>query len=152
MDKKDRIAIVNLHHGLGQCRQDAWESVDAFFKREGISLTFREVSTIQSVYRHQLTQKDPLSLTDLANRIHLKNAITSQTVSSLVEKGIMLRENAESNRRKVMISLSRRGMEIAEGLALLADELLEKYLSPLTDAERAELFRIAKKLNPRLPY
>ena len=152
MDKKDRIAIVNLHHGLGQCRKDAWEGVGAFFKAENISLTFREVSTIQSVYRRELTREDPLSLADLANRIHLKNAITSQTVTSLVEKGIMIRENAEGNRRKVTISLSKRGTEIAEGLAAMADVFLEKYLSPLTDAERAELFRIAKKLNPRLPY
>lgn len=152
MDKKDRIAIVNLHHGLGQCRKDAWEVVGAYFQAENLTLTFREVSTIQSVYRRELTEEGPLSLADLAKRIHLKNAITSQTVTSLVEKGIMIRENVEDNRRKVMISLSKRGTEIAEGIAALADGYLEKYLSPLTDAERAELFRIAEKLNPGLPY
>ncbi len=152
MDKKDRIAVVNLHHGLGQCRKDAWEGCTSLFRREGLSLSFRQVSTLQSVYRHELTENAQLSLADLAKRIQLKNAVTSQTVTSLVQKGLMFREIVEDNRRKVMISLSERGREIAEAIAVLADGYLEKYLSVLTEDEFATLVKIAEKLNPRMPY
>ena len=152
MKKHDRIAIVNLHHGLGQCRKDAWEQVSPYLSGKGICLTFREISTLQSVYRYELTNETQLNLADLARRIQLKNAITSQTVSNLVEKGLMLREDDSENRRKVMISLSEKGREVAENIAASADGYLEKYLSALTDAERAALFRIAAKLNPSFPY
>ena len=152
MNKRDRIALVNLHHGLGQCRKDAWEG---FSHRLGVDypdLTFREVSTMQSVYRHELVENAQLSLTDLATRIHLKNAVTSETVSSLVAKGLMVRENDGDNRRKVMISLSAKGKKVAEDMAAFADGFLEKFLSVLTDAEKTTLFKIAEKLNPTLPY
>lgn len=152
MNKKDRIAIINLHHGLGQCRKDAWENIGAYFVRENIALNFREVSTLQSVYRYELTETAELSLADLARRIHLKNAVTSQTVTHLVDKGLMDRVIAGADRRKVIISLTERGREIAEGIAALADGYLEKHLSALTDAEFATLVRLARKLNPGLPY
>ena len=152
MNKRDRIALVNLHHGLGQCRKDAWEG---FSHRLGVDypdLTFREVSTMQSVYRHELVENAQLSLTDLATRIHLKNSVTSETVSSLVAKGLMVRENDGDNRRKVMISPSAKGKKVAEDMAAFADGFLEKFLSVLTDAEKAALFKIAAKLNPTFPY
>ena len=152
MKKHDRIAIVNLHHGLGQCRKDAWEQVSPYLAGKGLCLTFREISTLQSVYRYELTNETQLNLADLARRIQLKNAITSQTVSNLVEKGLMLREDDSENRRKVMISLSEKGREVAENIAAIADGYLDKYLSALTDSERAALFRIAAKLNPSFPY
>lgn len=152
MDKRDRIAIVNLHHGLGQCRQDAWGRVGPNCEKLGIELTFREVSTIQSVYRYELSNDTQLNLADLAKRIHLKNAVTSQIVSNLVDKGLMLRADDKENRRKVIISLTAKGKTVAEDLAAIADDYLDNYLSVLTDAERAELFRIAAKLNPQLPY
>lgn len=152
MDKQQRIALVNLHHGLGQCRQDSWERVGPYFEKIGIDLTFREVSTIQSVYRYELSNDTQLNLADLAKRIHLKNAVTSQIVSNLVDKGLMLRTDDKENRRKVIISLTEMGQKIAEDIALIADDYLDKYLSVLTDDERSELFRIAAKLNPQLPY
>ena len=152
MKKHDRIAIVNLHHGLGQCRKDAWVQVAPYLSEKGLCLTFREISTLQSVHRYELTNETQLNLADLARRIQLKNAITSQTVSSLVEKGLMRRENDSDNRRKIMISLSEKGREVAEDIAVIADGYLDKYLSALTDAERAALFKIAAKLNPTFPY
>ncbi len=152
MQKRDRIAIVNLHHGLGKCRKDAWVEAAAYLEKQGINLTLREVATLQSVYRYELSAAAHLTLADLARRIQLKNAITSQTVSNLVEKGLMLREDNAENRRKVKISLSCRGTEIAEGIAALADVYIEKHLAPLTDSERAALFKIAEKLNPDFPY
>ena len=152
MNKNDRIAIVNLHHGLGQCRKDTWEDIGPYFASENISLNFREVSTLQSVYRYELTETVELSLADLARRIHLKNAVTSQTVTHLVDKGLMRRVIADDDRRKVIISLTERGREIAEGIALRADRYLEKYLSVLTDKEFATFVKLARKLNPGLPY
>ena len=41
---------------------------------------------------------------------------------------------------------------IAEGIALRADRYLEKYLSVLTDKEFATFVKLARKLNPGLPY
>ncbi len=152
MNKNDRIAIVNLHHALGKCRKDAWVGAASYLKDQRLSLTLREVATLQSVYRHELAADAELTLADLARRIQLKNAITSQTVSNLVGKGLMIREDNAENRRKVTISLSRRGAEIAEGIAALADAYIEKYLAPLTDAERTALFKMAEKLNPGSPY
>ncbi len=152
MNKRDRIALVNLHHGLGQCRKDAWEGFSHHLGVDYPDLTFREVSTMQSVYRHELVENAQLSLTDLATRIHLKNSVTSETVSSLVAKGLMVRENDGDNRRKVMISLSAKGKKVAEDMAAYADGFLEKFLSALTDNERVALFEIAAKLNPTLPY
>ena len=152
MNKRERIALVNLHHGLGQCRKDAW---DGFAHRFGVDypdLTFREVSTMQAVYRYELVNTSQLSLTELATRIQLKNAMTSQTVSSLVEKGLMTRENDDGNRRKVMISLTEKGKKLAEEMAAFADRFLEKFIAPLTESERTALFKIAEKLNPTLPY
>ncbi|MBQ6247691.1 MAG: MarR family transcriptional regulator [Kiritimatiellae bacterium] len=152
MNKRERIALVNLHHGLGQCRKDAWEG---FAHRLGVdypALTFREVSTMQAVYRYELVHTSQLSLTELATRIQLKNAITSQTVSSLVGKGLMVRENDGDNRRKVMISLTEKGKKVTEEMAAFADTFLEKFIAPLTDDEKAALFKIAEKLNPTLPY
>ena len=152
MNKRDRIALVNLHHGLGQCRKDSWDDFSPRFGADYPDLTFREVSTLQAVYRYELVANAQLSLTDLATRIQLKNAITSQTVSSLVEKGLMVRENDEGNRRKIMISLSAKGRIVAEDMATFADGYLERYLAVLTDDERAALLTIAAKLNPKFPY
>ena len=64
----------------------------------------------------------------------------------------MARENDEGNRRKIMISLSAKGRKVAEDMATFADGYLERYLAVLTDDERAALFKIAAKLNPKFPY
>jgi DNA-binding MarR family transcriptional regulator len=152
MDKRERIALINLHHGLGQCRKDAWDGFAHHLGVDRPDLTFREVSTMQAVYRYELVNTSQLSLTELAARIQLKNAITSQTVSSLVEKGLMVRKNDDDNRRKVIISLTEEGKKLAEEMAAFADKYLEKFLSPLTDTERTALFKIAEKMNPTLPY
>ena len=152
MNKRERIALINLHHGLGQCRKDAWDGFACHLGVDYPDLTFREVSTMQAVYRYELVNASQLSLTELATRIQLKNAITSQTVSSLVEKGLMARKNDDDNRRKVIISLTEKGKQLAEEMAAFADGFLEKFLSVLTDAERTELFKIAAKLNPTFPY
>lgn len=144
--------MVNLHHGLGMCRKSAWDAMPAFFKERAQELSFREVSTIQSIYRYVLTSGTSLSLTELAERIHLKKAVTSLLVSSLVDKGMVIRKDAVDNRRKVTISLTEDGLEMAEGIAAVADKYLDAYLSPLTDAERKALVDIAEKLNPEHPF
>ena len=150
MNKNDRIDIVNLHHGLGQCRKDTWEDIGPYFASENISLNFREVSTLQSVYRYELTETVELSLADLARRIHLKNAVTSQTVTHLVDKGLMRRVIADDDRRKVIISLTERGREIAEGIESLEKddprrrrlsdwfegEILKNYAESIVDFDR----------------
>lgn len=152
MDKLDRIAIVNLHHGLGQCRKEAWNQK---FGKQGSgadTFSFREVSTIQSIYRYELTASAPLSLNELAERIQLKKSVTSLLVTSLVDKGFVARRLDEGNRRKIIISLTDKGRAHAEEIASFADKFLEEYFSVLTPEEFRALVNISKKLNAKFSF
>lgn len=152
MDKLDRIAIVNLHHGLGQCRKRAWEKRPREDSSESEEFSFREVSTIQSIYRYELTTSAPLSLNELAERIQLKKSVTSLVVTSLVDKGFVTRCLDEGNRRKIIISLTPEGRVHAEEIASFADKFLEEYLSALTPEEFRTLVNISRKLNAKFSF
>jgi DNA-binding MarR family transcriptional regulator len=68
------------------------------------------------------------------------------TVNDLVEAGLALREPDPEDRRRNIVTITRRGGRVLERLDGVLDEIQEAVLEPLTPSERKTLARLLKKL------
>lgn len=70
-----------------------------------------------------------VSLTELAERIHIGNSATSGIVDRLVKSGMVMRERLESDRRSIALKLTPKG----EAFLQQANDNAMKRMSPLSD-------------------
>ena len=74
-------------------------------------------------------------------------------LDELEEKGLLQRRRDPNDRRRHLVTLTPEGTKTLKRLRALAREVDDAFLSPLTDAERAELhtllLRLAEKHEPR---
>jgi DNA-binding MarR family transcriptional regulator len=118
-----RGVITRLHKKLRK------KSVSA----ENLSLTER--STIALIYSNQT-----LLASELAAMEQITTQSMSQILNHLFERGLIIRTPSETDKRKVLISLSPTGQEMIQRVRNEKEEWLRKVLSEnFSDEERAVL-------------
>ena len=83
---------------------------------------------------------------DLAKRLDVRISSLNETLKKLEEEGLVMRTRSEMDGRVYVLVLSREGRELAESIR--RDRLARERLmaSFLTEEERAEFVRLARKL------
>ena len=99
-------------------------------------LTITEIHAIVAVgYR----ESNPMNV--VAARLGVTLATLTTTAARLEEKGYVVRTRDESDRRKVLISLTTRGREVCRAHGLFHKHMVQSALSGLSEEEQEVLAR-----------
>lgn len=105
-----------------------------------------DISTEQWVIIDQLSTKNGMSQTDLANGSYKNAPTVSRIIDLLVKKGIVERQRFDNDRRRYKIFLTPKGLSLHTELMPKVLELRQKSWDGLTEAEWSELKRILAKV------
>lgn len=133
--------------------------LDTFFPYL-VRIYYRAVSgSVMSVYEKEynltgaewramavLGHEQPLSAGEVVERATIDKVKVSRAISGLTEAGFMERHVDESDRRKVSLSLTKKGMEVFETLVPMVQKREEELLDGLDEQERDTLFKLMERV------
>lgn len=93
-------------------------------------LTITEVHTIVAVGLHE---RNPMSV--VATRLGVTLATLTASVNKLVGKGFIERSRSEDDRRKVLVSLTKKGRQVLRAHTLFHRQMVDEALSDLSEEE-----------------
>lgn len=100
-------------------------------------LTITEVHTIVAVGLHE---RSPMNV--VAARLGVTLATLTTAVNKLVKKGFVERERAEDDRRKVLVSLTKKGRQVLRAHNLFHHQMIDEALADLSEEEE-RVFAVA---------
>lgn len=114
-------------------------------QRQTAGLTFTQVRALGFV------QANPAaSLSDAAEYLGLQAPTTSKVVEELVQRGLVRRDAAESDRRRVTLHTTPEGDVALEAALAPARARVAELFAPLHDDERTTVHRAMELLHPLL--
>ncbi len=93
-------------------------------------LTITEVHTIVAVGLHE---RNPMNV--IAGRLGVTLATLTTAVNKLVDKGFIERSRSEDDRRKVLVSLTKKGKQVLRAHNLFHHQMIEEALAGLSEEE-----------------
>jgi MarR family 2-MHQ and catechol resistance regulon transcriptional repressor len=93
-----------------------------------------------------LLHKGPMSISTIGEKVLLANASMTAAVDRLEEKGWVIRQSAENDRRSKIVALTRRGRAFISELYARHVRDIEVVTSVLTQREQDQLRSLLKKL------
>lgn len=97
-------------------------------------LTITEVHTIIAVGLHE---SNPMNV--VATRLGVTLATLTTAVNKLEKKGFMERSRDEEDRRKVLVSLTKKGRQVYRAHGLFHHQMVDEALAGLTEEEEQVL-------------
>lgn len=97
------------------------------------------VTALQYTALTVLRRRPEMSSAELARRSFVRPQSTADLVGSLESRDLIARECDPTNRRRLLIRLTPAGRELLATYDPLVDELEERMLAELDDAQRASL-------------
>lgn len=95
----------------------------------------------------RLTDDNPgITFSELVTEAKLERSLTSRLLSKLIKSGVIRRTIGKKDARQFNLYTTAKGRELCGKATLVAGELEEHFLAPLTSAERDTLFSCLKKL------
>jgi DNA-binding MarR family transcriptional regulator len=86
-----------------------------------------------------------VNMCDIQERMIAKTSNTTRLVDKLLLKGLVLREICPENRRKMEITITRKGMELLKQLDPLVEGHEKKFGNNLSEKELAQLNTLLEK-------
>lgn len=93
-------------------------------------LTITEVHTIVAIGLHE---RNPMNV--VAARLNVTLATLTTAVGKLAKKGFVERVRCEDDRRKVLVSLTKKGRQVYRAHGLFHRQMIDEALADLTDEE-----------------
>jgi DNA-binding MarR family transcriptional regulator len=109
------------------------------------SVTGQQLSLTERSTLALLLQHESLLPSELAAMEKITNQSMSQVLSHLLERGFIIRTNSETDKRKVMISLTEAGAKTIIQVRNERDEWLAEAIKATCTAEEQELLKQAIK-------
>ncbi|MBN1981647.1 MAG: MarR family transcriptional regulator [Chitinivibrionales bacterium] len=106
-----------------------------------ISLSKQEVFTLM-----MLDRRGEIIMSRIAEYVNISMSTATGIVDRLVKNGYVERNRSETDRRIVMISLSKKGKALVAEIKNIGVTYAKQISEVLTDEEREFLFKIAKKI------
>ncbi len=102
--------------------------------------------TLPQAQALRLLHGAPLSTSRLAGMLGISAPAVSQLTDRLVRKRLIERRAVETDRRSVMVGLTRKGAQVIEDIRRRRNQAFAEALSKLTDPDRAEVTATLAKL------
>jgi len=109
------------------------------------SVTGQQLSLTERSTLALLLQHESLLPSELAAMEKITNQSMSQVLSHLLERGFIIRTNSETDKRKVMISLTEAGARTIIQVRSERDEWLAEAIKATCTDEEQELLKLAIK-------
>lgn len=90
---------------------------------------------------------EPKTMSTVAKTLNVTLGTLTISVNSLVKKGYVNRVRSEKDRRVVLVSLTKEGMQAYRHHQKFHDEMIQSVIETLEDDEREVLHRALDKLN-----
>src|SRR3954471_6335450 len=105
------------------------------------------LSGAQLFVLQKLSEERSLSVNDLAERTLTHQSSVSVVAARLVEKGLVARERAAGDARRLELSITPKGRAMLRKSPLAAQERLLHGLAEMSERERAQLAGLLERLN-----
>jgi DNA-binding MarR family transcriptional regulator len=105
------------------------------------------LSGAQLFVLQKLSEERSLSVNDLAERTLTHQSSVSVVASRLVEKGLVARERAAGDARRLELSITPKGRAMLRRSPLAAQERLLHGLAEMSERQRAQLAALLERLN-----
>ena len=105
------------------------------------------LSGAQLFVLQKLSEERSLSVNDLAERTLTHQSSVSVVAARLVEKGLVARQQAATDARRLELSITPRGRAMLRKSPLAAQERLLHGLAEMSERERAQLAGLLEQLN-----
>jgi MarR family transcriptional regulator, organic hydroperoxide resistance regulator len=109
-----------------------------------------ELSYPQILVMYVLLETGPATMTQVAEWLKISHGVATRTVDRLVDKGIVERERADSDRRVVVVRLSDEGREYAEKMIGYHLEKMGQVLSTVSESELEAFLDLLDKVDRQL--
>jgi len=123
--------------GFRAVLSDVYQRFNALQRGEKrcFGVTMSQCLTLELLHR-----EDRLMARDLAERLGLDTTTVTRVVDVLVRDGLVMRARDEKgDRRRIFVSLTAQGRELAEKLEGCADSYCERILAHIPQAKRNEV-------------
>lgn len=141
-----RPVISNLTDHTGYWMRMVSNAVSQEFARK---VTEEGVTVAEWVFMRALFDSDGVAPTVLSDRMGMTRGAISKLADRLAAKGLILRNESETDKRGQSLSLTSEGLEKVPILARLADSNDAEYFGVLSVEERDSLDRILRALVER---
>lgn len=88
---------------------------------------------------YELTDKQPLSISDLVQELNMDQGYVSRLVSSLAKQQVLVTEADSNDRRRKLIKLSEQGLHAYRAVEALASEQLAQQMKHLDGEQQLQL-------------
>lgn len=111
-------------------------------RKKGVKLSMNEVHVIEAI-----TKSDNPTMTNVAKRLRITVGTLTTSINRLVEKGYVKRHREETDKRKVMLSLSQSGIDVLEIHDRFHDEFLDATFADMKLDEDEVLLQSLENLS-----
>jgi len=123
--------------------------ISNYFKKQMHSIKLEECNIKDCITIEALSKSD-LSMLELAEILNLSPSATTTHIDKLIERNIVLRENDKIDRRKINITLSKKGKLVRNSIMLKHLEISEILLKKLDEKEIKVFSKLFKKIAKNL--
>ncbi|MDO4550550.1 MAG: MarR family transcriptional regulator [Planctomycetia bacterium] len=114
------------------------------------SLSKRQEKSLFVVSRLTVTKPEGITLTELAERLHMTVPATSVLVESMVRKQLLLRVTSSKDRRAVCIKISPLGEEIHHNCCTKIEHITNSLVQDLDSAQKQAFRDVIRHLYNKL--
>ena len=115
--------------------------------KEIMSLSISQQRMMRKVWRMNTEQPDGVMLKELAEKLSLSCSAVSVMVDTMVKRGVLVREVARDDRRKVLIKISAEGQKFARLYEQFFDDVCLEFASEQSIEEMEIFIKMLNKLN-----
>jgi Transcriptional regulators len=103
----------------------------------------------RKLIEHYKNSNDPLTTSEIANRMHMSLSATTQMINPLVEKGFLSRQKSRTDRRVTYITLTLKGRVVVGRIAKHGnrDNILNELFDFLGPDDSREMIRIVERID-----
>lgn len=128
-------ALYNTYYGINRIEEE--ELKKSRFK----DLTVKEMHAIDAI-----TMYDHLTVSQVADKLHLSRATVTSTVDRLVRKGYAERIRDKKDRRVVRLALTKKGRVLCRAYYAYHNMMVKSFLQNLNDDELQTIYHAFKNL------
>lgn len=126
------LVLMKAHHSIHQLDLESIASS---------GLCFSDFATLEA-----LKTKRPLAINTIGEKVHLSSGAITTAVDRLEKKGLVTRQNTESDRRVRLVHLTPAGETLIDSVLNQHFDALQQATAGLSAAEKEQLINLLKKL------
>jgi DNA-binding MarR family transcriptional regulator len=105
-----------------------------------------ELGTMQAKLLRHIGKHSKISQADLARATDSDPTLTSRTLQTLIERGLVRRERSDEDRREYVLELTAAGRRVREHVEQLRAAIIARVVDALDERDFADFERIAGKI------